>query len=183
MGKRKITASDLDRMNSTKPDETKNRGGRPPFAPTNEQRAQVKALAMFGSPQYQIAEHLDVDEGTLIKHFATELREAKPHLHARATSVIFNALSSPKEEIRVRTAMYVLDRQGRELGWNDRVDTWLEHTLLRGIELRKLTREELNELGQLLVKAGANLDLPPPPPSRAPGVLPVSAPQLPPKPH
>ncbi len=48
-------------------------GGRPPHQPTAEQRRQAHAMALRGIPHRHIAAIIGVAEGTLRKHYATEL--------------------------------------------------------------------------------------------------------------
>lgn len=57
----------------------KNKGGRPPFKPTKDERVNVEMMAGFGVPHEQIASTVrgGIDAETLKKHFKQELIEGK----------------------------------------------------------------------------------------------------------
>jgi len=57
----------------------KNKGGRPPFKPTKDERDNVEMMAGFGVPHEQIASTIrgGIDAETLKKHFKQELIEGK----------------------------------------------------------------------------------------------------------
>jgi hypothetical protein len=57
----------------------KNKGGRPPFKPTKDERGNVEMMAGFGVPHEQIASTIrgGIDAETLKKHFKQELIEGK----------------------------------------------------------------------------------------------------------
>jgi hypothetical protein len=116
---------------------------------------------MVGLSRQKIAHHIGIDEATLTKHLAAELKEAKAQLLAKSISVIYNGLSSSKEEIRVRCGMYTLDRQGREFGWSPQADAWFERNFYTSLMLYKLTSEEFAEYIRLLEKSGVKFIKPP----------------------
>lgn len=51
-----------------------NGGGRPPHAPTEKDRQMVEVLAGFAIPTAKIADVLDIDQKTLLKHYDREIR-------------------------------------------------------------------------------------------------------------
>lgn len=53
--------------------EPTNEGGRPPFAPTDEQRSDVRLLKADGWSDDRIARRIGVSRSTLLKYFADEL--------------------------------------------------------------------------------------------------------------
>ena len=53
----------------------KNKGGRPQYEPTDEQREIVAILKAAGSPDAAIARTLKIDDDTLVKHFREELKD------------------------------------------------------------------------------------------------------------
>ncbi|UOF79241.1 putative DNA binding domain [Caudoviricetes sp.] len=59
-------------MVAKKPTE-KNKGGRPGFKPTAEQRRIVNIMAAGGFQQKKIADALEICQNTLLKHFRQEL--------------------------------------------------------------------------------------------------------------
>src|ERR1700744_5146328 len=82
-GKMPITGgNEFDNAQAGSTSTEKNKGGRPAFNPTNEQRVIVKSLAMVGVNREGIAEGIGIDADTLRKHFPEELRDARTHLLA-----------------------------------------------------------------------------------------------------
>lgn len=70
----------------------RNKGGRPPFKPTDDERKQVSQMCAVGIPHEQIAMVVrgGIDADTLKKHFKTELREAKIRANAKIGGTLFN---------------------------------------------------------------------------------------------
>lgn len=71
-------------------------GGRPEFAPTDEQRNLVKNLAAAGVCQNDIADMIadGIDPKTLRKHFVRELTTSKNFITALATSKVVAAINN-----------------------------------------------------------------------------------------
>ena len=61
--------------------------------PTNESRAEVKALASFGLPQDDIAEYVGVSHVTLRKHYASELKLSAIKANATVGKYLFSLAS------------------------------------------------------------------------------------------
>lgn len=59
----------------------------PPHSPTEETRAEVRALSGFGITQDDIARYLDIDPKTLRKHYREELDTGTTHANAEADAV------------------------------------------------------------------------------------------------
>jgi hypothetical protein len=132
----------------------RNKGGRPPFKPNDEQRSTVRVLAMAGLYRQQIASFLDIDVDTLNKHFQNELRNANAFLIAKSMSVIFNGLSANKEETRISTAQFVLDRKGRDYGWGPKIAPSALAAMFEGLDLSELSTEEFKMFEIILIKIG-----------------------------
>jgi hypothetical protein len=132
--------------------------GRREFQPTSDQRAQVKALAMQGLSQERIAHFLQIAPKTLAKHFERELREAKPHLIARAVSTVFNAMGSSNERIALSASKYTLSTKGKQYGWTTSVDRARKRDVWRGADPARLTHEEFRWFCYLVQKMGVKLE-------------------------
>jgi len=61
--------------------------------PTDESRAEVKALASFGLPQDDIAEYVGVSHVTLRKHYASELKLSAIKANATVGKYLFSLAS------------------------------------------------------------------------------------------
>lgn len=141
---------------------SKNKGGRPAFKPTEEQRNFVKALVMARHTREMIAETLHIDADTLRKHFAEEIRTSRSHMVAKASSALYSCLHSNREEIRLSTAKYVLDQNAKEIAER----RWLEQILTDLVgegDFSRLSDSDFKALKALLKIAGIDLDLLKPP--------------------
>ena len=67
--------------------------------PTDESRAEVKALASFGLPQEDIAEYVGVSHVTLRKHYASELKLSAIKANATVSKFLFNMASGQAVKI------------------------------------------------------------------------------------
>lgn len=65
------------------------RPGRPPYEPTDKDRAFVKALSGYGVPQHDICKVLRIHDDTLRKHFAYELETAETEASAQVAQSLF----------------------------------------------------------------------------------------------
>lgn len=92
---------------------------RPPFEPTEKQRALVKQLAMIGTPQELIAQCVEKPDGksitekTLRKHFRRELDTAGLLANATIGGTIFRVAANPDHPHWHRAAwMWSFNRMG-----------------------------------------------------------------------
>lgn len=63
--------------------------GRPPYDPTDKDRAQVKAMAAMGIPDYEIAKVLQVSGPTMRKYFSHELEVGHIEANAKVAQSLF----------------------------------------------------------------------------------------------
>lgn len=101
--------------------------GRPAFAPTEDQRNEVRTLASVGYPEDGIASYVGIDAKTLRKYFGVDIDKAKPRLLGSAFGVIAHHLKNQD----LGAAKYVLSTQGKRQGWTERT----EHTGADGEKL------------------------------------------------
>ena len=76
---------------------TGNPNGRPPYQPTDADRATVKNMVAAGIPCREICECLGqdgIDEETMRKHFRREIHISRNSVSAFAMSVVVNALKA-----------------------------------------------------------------------------------------
>jgi hypothetical protein len=64
--------------------------GRPPYQPTDADRAKVKALAAYGTPQEQIARVFDIHVQTLRNYYRDELDLGVIEANAQVAKTLFN---------------------------------------------------------------------------------------------
>ena len=69
--------------------------GRPPFAPTEDQRRLVRAMAGYGVPHDDIAVVVRCSPPTLRKHFRQELDVAAIEANARVAQTLFQQATTP----------------------------------------------------------------------------------------
>ena len=99
-------------------DKPKNKGGRPPYQPTPDQRRQVEMMAAYGIKHEDIAGVLGIDRNTLAKHFRAELDLGTSKVVAQvANSLVKKALSERPDA--VNAAKFFLERRA---GWNEQVN-------------------------------------------------------------
>jgi hypothetical protein len=87
--------------------------GRKPYSPTPEQRAVVKAMSGYGVIQDEIAAVLDIDDKTLRKYFAAELRTAAIEANAAVAQSLFQNATKHRN---VAAQIFWLRTRG---GWRD----------------------------------------------------------------
>jgi hypothetical protein len=97
-------------------DEAKRKPGRPPFKPTDMQRATVKAMAAYGVPQFDISKVVGVDEKTLRLHFGQELEIAGIEANAKVAQTLFKMATDPKHPKAAICAMFWLKCRA---GWSE----------------------------------------------------------------
>lgn len=142
--------------NVKKPENEPKRGrGQPAFNPTDEQRAQVRALAVFGHPHSIIAEYLKIDEKTLAKHCAEELRTAKRNFDAMAISGLAKAMKEGSEW----AIKFYLRTRGKAYGWSERFGLDGLSDPFKGMDLSRLSAQRFRLLIDIFVEAGAEFTL------------------------
>jgi hypothetical protein len=90
--------------------------GRPAFAPTEDQRRQVKAMAAFGVPQGDIATVLAIDAKTLRKHFWTDLQTGAIEANAKVAQSLFQRATTGTDSASVTAAIFWLKVRA---GWRE----------------------------------------------------------------
>jgi hypothetical protein len=90
--------------------------GRPAFAPTDDQRRQVKAMAAYGVPQGDIATVLNIDAKTLRKHFWVELQTGSIEANAKVAQSLFQRATTEKGSAGVTAAIFWLKTRA---GWRE----------------------------------------------------------------
>lgn len=81
--------------------------------PTEESRQRVSDLVMCGTPIYLISEVIDIDEATLQKHYAKEIKTAKSIAIERIGKTVYQQALNGNEKSQ---ALY-LKTQGASQGW------------------------------------------------------------------
>jgi hypothetical protein len=85
---------------------TKNRGGRPPYQPTERDRQTVELMIAAGIEQDNIAACLDITRKTLAKHFKREIRTAADRANARVAGSLFKKATSDDHPQAVTAAIW-----------------------------------------------------------------------------
>jgi hypothetical protein len=86
--------------------------GRPPFVPTDKDRATVKAMAGFGVPETDIAALLLIDPKTLRKHFAHELEVGHVEANAKVAANLFRRATGEGREAVIASIFWLKCRAG-----------------------------------------------------------------------
>lgn len=131
------------------------KGGNPSFKPTDEQRAQVTALVVFGHNQDAIAGYIGCSKPTLEKHFAAELRNSKFNFDAMAVSGLFKGLKAGESW----AVTYYLRTKGKAFGWSERIILDGSNDPFRGMDLSKLSPAKFRQLMDIMAIAGVNMTL------------------------
>lgn len=108
-------------------DEVLNVGGRPPHQPTDADRAKVKALAAYGTPQEQIARVFDIHVQTLRTHYRDELDLGVIEANAQVAKTLFS--QATKEGNTTAAIWWTKSR----MGWKERQE--IAHTDAEGNSL------------------------------------------------
>lgn len=90
----------------------KSQGGRPSYQPTDKERAQVKALAGMGVPDYEIAKVLQVSPPTMRKYYAHELDIGHIEANAKVAQSLFKQATDPVKP-NVTAAIFWLKTRAR----------------------------------------------------------------------
>ena len=70
--------------------------------PTEESRQRVSDLVMCGTPIYLISEVIDIDEATLQKHYAKEIKTAKSIAIERIGKTVYQQALNGNEKSQVK---------------------------------------------------------------------------------
>lgn len=123
----------------------KNKGGRPAFQPTAEQRKIVHSLASVGVTHPQIADVIGIGEVTLRKYFRAELDNAEMIANAKVAANLFK--QATKDDFRaVGAAAFWMKTRA---GWRETQDVNVKVTpydKLPDDELQKLFEERINRV-------------------------------------
>lgn len=123
------------------------KGGRPPHEPTERTRAEVQALASFGTPQNEVAAYIGISKHTLEKHYSEELHAAETKANAQVGRFLFRAASgqamrdgAPHSDC-VRAAMFWAKTR---MGWRE--TNHLEHTGKDGGPIQTESKVDASQL-------------------------------------
>lgn len=94
----------------------KEKPGRPEFQPTAAQRAQVKAMAAYGVPQFDIGKVVGCSDATLRKHFWQELETAAAEANAKVAQTLFRTATEGTGKEAVTACIFWLKCRA---GWRD----------------------------------------------------------------
>lgn len=95
----------------------KNKGGRPPYRPTINDRVIVEQMKFCGESENVIARALRIDPHTLRKHFDVELQDGYANQRKAVIAGLFDAASKGNV-----TALKRLDDMGRKAGASEAID-------------------------------------------------------------
>lgn len=93
----------------------KRKPGRPEYAPTDRDRAQVKALAAMGATMFEVALVMGLSEPTLRKYFHLELATGSVEANAKVAQSLFKQATS-QDKPNVTAAIFWLKARA---GWRD----------------------------------------------------------------
>lgn len=87
--------------------------GRPPYEPSEKDRAFVKTLTGYGIPDYEIAAVLNMTPPTLRKYYSHELQIGHTEMNAKVASSLYRRAIGDGPDA-VKAAMFWLERRA---GW------------------------------------------------------------------
>jgi hypothetical protein len=123
-----------------------NRGGRPPFKPTEADRLFVDRAVMAGMNINDIAGCLNINPGTLRSHFRYEITTARARLRGKAIEVLSNSL----DDGSLDAAKFVL---ARIAGWTEKQNVDISNSdgtlAQKTIDVSKLSADALREIAGL----------------------------------
>src|SRR5215813_2255320 len=99
--------------------------GRPAWQPTDEQRANIKAMASYGIPHPEIARVHGISERTLERHCAEELATGKTVANTKVGEFLYSAImgdSVKSDHARITAAIFWAKTS---MGWKE--TTVVEH--------------------------------------------------------
>lgn len=91
---------------------TQGKGGRPPYQPTDKERAQVKMLAGMGVTFGDIAKVIGISQPTLALHFREELDVGSIEANAKVAASMFKAATDPNKPSVVAQIFWLKCRAG-----------------------------------------------------------------------
>ena len=103
------------------------------FEPTEEQRRKVRAMAGFGVPDEDIAILIEVDLGTLRRHFMHDLGRGAAEGTARIAQTLFQVATVDRN---VAALIFWLKSRA---GWSERHQVQVVSSPLESISTRDLT--------------------------------------------
>ena len=92
----------------------KNKGGRPAYKPTDEQRELVKAWFALGLTQEFVVKKLGIDAKTFTKHFQYEAEHGKDEIHAELGKMLITCArqAGSNKEYQASLFFYLKTRCG-----------------------------------------------------------------------
>ena len=96
-------------------EKVRNKGGRPPYSPTDQQRTEVRNMAAFGITNDQIGKILEISQETLRKYFEKELETGRSQVIYDIAKNVAMVAKSDRPNNMVAAALF-LKTQG---GWKD----------------------------------------------------------------
>lgn len=100
----------------------KNKGGRPPFQPTDEQRRTVAVMAAGGIQRPTIAFAIGIAENTLLKYFGAELENGSELVGGRVVANLYR--QATKDDFRAVDAAKFWAKT--RMGWREKSE--VEHS-------------------------------------------------------
>lgn len=120
---------------------------RPPYEPSEKDRASVRALTAYGAPQADIAAVIGCDEKTLRKHFREELDTGAVQANAKVAESLYKKATSEGPS-SVAAAIFWLKARA---GWSEAKEEKL------GVkEKRKAAAEEIMATGRFAPRVRPN---------------------------
>jgi hypothetical protein len=103
----------------------KSKGGRPPHQPSDKDRQMVEALAGFAIPTAKIADVIDIDQKTLLRHYERELRVGAAKVEAKLAGNLLR-LAGGSDGTALKAIMFALNCR---FGWSQYVPRPVEEKL------------------------------------------------------
>lgn len=126
-------------MAKRKPAAPRNKGGRPPFEPTYEQRKTVEAMVGYGIPQDSICQIITKSDGTPIskptleKHFRAEIDQGAVKANAKIAESLFKQAVGGNVTAGIwwtKARMGWKEPPARQVNYNKSIDDMSEEELL-----------------------------------------------------
>lgn len=89
-----------------------NKGGRPPYAPTDKERGQVRTLAGMGISMMDIAKVIGISVPTLALHFRNELDLGTIEANTKVAAALFKTATDPTKPSVVAQIFWLKCRAG-----------------------------------------------------------------------
>lgn len=124
----------------------KNKGGRPPHAPTPASRKQVEAMASYGIPFADIAKVIGISEPTLRIHYREELDTGATKANAMVAQSLFKRAISDGQQ-SVTAAIFWLKTRAR---WKEPPQDHNHRGAVGAFDLSKVSDADLERLERIL---------------------------------